>query len=30
MHMKRPDDIGREAGNGRTRDRKELIVGGWG
>ena len=25
-HMKRPDDIGREAGIGRTRDRKELNV----
>ena len=26
MHMKWPDDIGREAGNGRTRNRKELNV----
>ena len=26
MHMKWPDDIGREAGNGRTRDRKELNI----
>ncbi len=25
-HMKRPDDIGREAGIGRTRNRKELKV----
>ena len=26
MHMKLPDDIGREAGIGRTRNRKELNV----
>ena len=26
MHMKLPDDIGREAGIGRTRGRKELNV----
>ena len=26
MHMKCPDDIGREAGIGRTRNRKELNV----
>ena len=26
MHMKWPDGIGREAGNGRTQNRKELIV----
>ena len=26
MHMKWPDDIGREAGNGRTRNGKELSV----
>ena len=26
MHMKWPDDIGREAGNGRTRDRDELNI----
>ena len=26
MHMKRPDGIGREAGSGRTRNRKELNV----
>ena len=26
MQMKRPDGTGREAGNGRTQDRKELKV----
>ena len=26
MHMERPDDVGREAGIGRTRDRKEPTI----
>ena len=26
MHMKRPDDVGREAGIGRTRNRKEPTI----
>ena len=25
MHMKRPEDLGREAGTGKTRNRQELI-----